>query len=98
MFFIASRTIFTLFKDKFTLNEATEGSTVYMIDTSSETSFSITGCTFAENVAEHSTIVMIKSYGAIERSQFIDNEATSYSQNIFMSMSTISISYCSFSD
>lgn len=80
-----------VFKDVFKKNEASEGSSLYFIDTSTETPFEINGAKFEENSATSSTIMLIKSDGSIENSQFIDNKATSQTQNIFLSMSEVNI-------
>jgi predicted outer membrane repeat protein len=88
----------SLHKDKFTQNVADEASALYFIDTSTTTDFEISGCTFEDNTSTESTVIMNKAYGTFKYCTFKDNTATQTTQNIFMTMSNVTIEGSSFSD
>jgi hypothetical protein len=69
-----------------------------LLDTSTENDFDIEGATFEENSARSSAVILIKANGAFNQCKFVDNTATDFTQNIFMSLSTITIENSRFSD
>jgi len=77
---------------------ANSGSTLAAFETSTSTTFQIIDSLFTGNSAQSNTIMLTYADGSIDGCIFSNNVASIYTQNIFVSFSTITVTDSAFSD
>lgn len=95
--FITTRSIFKVYNGRFNKNFADSDSTISALKTSTNETFIISGCTFTSNRAGGGNLMSAKmSNGDITDSVFLNNIASTSTNNLFLSFATVNISNSKF--
>ena len=88
---------FELVNSKLYENYADQGSCIYVNNPAKDKQIRIEGTTFLNNLAGENTLQIIYAYNfTIKRSEFIKNDASRVSKNIFIGFSNVSIETSNF--
>ena len=96
--YMSTKSKLVLQRSQFTGNYAGKAAAIMLIDMSATEEYLIANTKFSDNTADQSLIMTYSATGTIDHCTFDDNLSNKFSQNIFISQSTLTLKNSFFND